>query len=429
LFFWTFCFAGGLALGLRHVARRTFVDWYEAAAAAATIAIAVGLVRQARVVRQSVRSRGPLQPSFAFSANLAYTWRMAAAIFLAILMALQYSLNRQLLILPEKSDIYGGDILQSYTLWLLQFIALGDALSRAAARASRSGRHLWTTLGGLALLFFGAYVVIDKSFIVYLTHRGMRNIDAAQTFTGDRYPQWMPADQIWLTVTSCAAVAAIIIAGALFIRVFSSSIHLISTASAIIIGLCLTSFAVAFDGWFYRMAFPAISPDYRGVGIGSNWSERLGGGILVGLVAVVGAVRIARKAAAKREVQKAEPIDLPLAGESLPVLALLSASSVYFVVRTIREFTNVAVPLGWKKTLLELVAYPDTTFVAALAICSIRLGYLRLKGLAPAPLVLVPLSPWRFLAALLLLLALAAAAIPTLAAFSFSFWLSGWSGW
>jgi hypothetical protein len=120
---------------------------------------------------------------------------------------------------------------------------------------------------------------------------------------------------------------------------------------------------------------------------------------------------------------------LPLAGESLPVLALLSVGSAYFIVQTIREFTNVAVPLGWKKTLLELLAYPDTAFVAALAVCSIKLGYLRLKGIAPAPLILVPLSPWKFLAALLLLLSLTAVAIPTLAAFSFSFWLSGWSGW
>jgi hypothetical protein len=67
--------------------------------------------------------------------------------------------------------------------------------------------------------------------------------------------------------------------------------------------------------------------------------------------------------------------------------------------------------------------------MAALLIRSVQLMRLRWKGVAPAPLILVPIKLREFAASWLLLAAILAVAVPTFAAFGFSFWLGPWYRW
>jgi hypothetical protein len=84
---------------------------------------------------------------------------------------------------------------------------------------------------------------------------------------------------------------------------------------------------------------------------------------------------------------------------------------------------------SWTETLPYLMVYPSTYFIIAMLLASIQLMRLRWQGRAPAPLTLIPLKSSEFVASWLLLAMILAVAIPTFAAFSFSFWLGPWYRW
>jgi hypothetical protein len=67
--------------------------------------------------------------------------------------------------------------------------------------------------------------------------------------------------------------------------------------------------------------------------------------------------------------------------------------------------------------------------MTALLIASWRLAALRRKRMLPHPPVLRPMSGRRFFTAFIMLLMSLAVGIPTLAIFSFSFWLGPWYRW
>ena len=115
-----------------------------------------------------------------------------------------------------------------------------------------------------------------------------------------------------------------------------------------------------------------------------------------------------------------------MAAEDLVALTLIS-------VATIIHIGQEAWHTYWNASALSDVVWllfqPTNYFMAALLVRSLQLMRLRWKGTVPAPLTLVPITLREFVISWLLLAGIIAVAIPTFAAFSFSYWLGPWYRW
>jgi hypothetical protein len=108
------------------------------------------------------------------------------------------------------------------------------------------------------------------------------------------------------------------------------------------------------------------------------------------------------------------------------VLLLILTVAILTGVQMIGDVVDFDAPL---ENIGFFAAWPSNYFTVAMLFFSLNLLCLRWTGRAPGPLPIVPLQTREFVAAWLLLAVIVALAIPTFAAFSFSFWLGPWYRW
>jgi hypothetical protein len=191
--------------------------------------------------------------------------------------------------------------------------------------------------------------------------------------------------------------------------------------------MALLGSATAYNFWFYRVAFPALSPDLAGAGLRSSWFEQLGGAILAAVAVAYASYRMARAAAVH---SSAEPVvvESTTTIASMPTIGFLLIGAAVFFFQIIRDSLASPYFSTWE-SLASLFIYPDTYFMLANSVLSLQLGWLNWKGRAITAIPVLPLQRSRFATAVVTLGALVVVAIPTLAAFGFAFWMGPWYRW
>jgi hypothetical protein len=423
LFVWIFCLAVGLT-----VDGPGGVSWNGLVAAGAAW-IALGLSRQAWQIRTQALSVVE-RNSISFAVQFEFLWRLTVAVLMVVWLILQFLVSRGYFELPKDEIYIGHDLLTTYPLWLMIMISLTDVFARSSSASARTPRRWVNALVWTCLVLFGCYVIVDRFLIPFLVHVAARGVDATLSYTGNRYLLWSEREESLFFMYAVLAVATLITAILLLIRaLISPSTTLASRRTVIIVGLALLGVTASYAAWYYGYAYPVVSPDFAGVGIASNWLQRLGGAIVGILVATIGAARVSKSARQGDLSGEALGIVLPPAAEALPALILLQAACLYWLVET--AWSLLSEPGGFSRWdgLASLLVYPDTAFMLAIGTLSLRLARLQWKGERPGALQIMPLSRERFVMAWITFTAILAVSIPTLAAFGFSFWLGPWYRW
>jgi hypothetical protein len=440
LFAWTFCVAVGAAIGADRTGGASddfsafrvdvsHLNWHYALLASASTGIAMGLFHQAWTIRQESRKLQSSEQVLRFDLWFACAWRLAAAALLTIGLAWQMLNARGFMTLPESSLYFYSDLLTVHGWWLLLIILLIEATGRAKSPMSAGPpRRVLNALAWIGMSLFGAYVIINTALITYLVHVACRGVDATNQYTGNRYPIWFVSQESTFAGLGLTAVVAVILAAFLLCSGIRSQANRgWQRYMRILPGLMLLAAAGAYCSWYYRVALPTVSPDLGATEFGSTWFEQIGGVALGLMLITAGATRTARTAA-RGSQSPSRQIHLPAAAESLAVLVFLASATGLIVVQSIRGCFDSAYGTA-SEMLPYLLVYPDTTLTAAILILALHQMWLRRKGGSPAPLHLVPLEGKRLASAWLALAAILSIGIPTLAAFSFSFWLGPWYRW
>jgi hypothetical protein len=443
IFLWMFCAAVGLTASYgpimyrqRHPPAKSdipppSIEWTQVALWSAAAAIAVGLARQAIAIASWRRQRPAFGSELKFAIRFEVAWRAAIAILLACIIAIRTLAGLHFVELPEDQAFLGADVITDFLLWLLLLLVMRAGINQARrSRTSGSERRVIAVCIWIGMVLFGAYVLIHSSFIAYLVHLGCRGVDAALRYTGNRYPLWTERAESFYVVRVFGVVAGWLVGTALVLRFLAASGRTsFSRGASAILGTVLVAAAAVFVWWFVFHEFHRISPDLADAGLASNWYQRIGGAVLVVVMAGIGAGRISRIRGNSQRVLASASLALPLVVESWPVVMLLVAEFVYLVVRAVIGFIDTeAMVFDWD-VLPYILESPTVAFMAALFFFSIWLIVLRWRRLIPQPLVIQPMSGGAFAAAFATLLISMAIGIPLLAIFSFSFWLGPWYRW
>lgn len=443
LLLWTVYAAIGLAMGSAPIpdpdpalawlqTYSQFVHWVYAMLGAASAAIAVGLVQQARAIHRQAADwsaeLAPLRGAARWEAAL----RGALAVVILFCMTTQFLSMRHFFKLPEGDLFFYGDIVTQYLWWLAIVAVLGDATIRVATKVARHRWWIADAIVWIGALFLATYIVIELSTINYLVHVACNGVDGVFRPEYRRYPIMTLSDERLLFGTAAAAVAAVVVAAVLFVRALANRGLCGPAQPATLVPLALLlAVSGGYALWFYEVARNHYSPDLENIGFGASRWHQAGGAALATLAVTYVVYRGWHAAAARSRTLEstAASMELPLAGENLIALFVLLAASVVHMV----QITCSAVDGPFSTSVLDdlayLSVYPSTYFGVAILLMSLRLIRFRWKGRAPAPLVVVPVKSRDFVASWLILAAIVGVAVPTLAAFSFSFWLGPWYRW
>ena len=405
------------------------VNWFNALLGAASAAVVWGLIQQVRVIRRQATSAtdefAPLRTAVRLEAAL----RLLLAAVIAGCMAVQLLTMRRFFELPEGEFYYFGDVVTQYLWWFSILAALTDALMRAKPNSTERRRLVVDGVLWIGMLGVAAYVVIDLSFVPYLTYTATRSIDSYHEPSISRYPIMTARDEWLLFGTGLLAATAIVGIAAFNFRAMKARGPVgVCRPRWMAITIVILTAAGGYAYWFHALARNYYAPDFEGAGFGAGWWHHAGG-VTLAAAWVTYLIYRGWHAARERSASAAPPqasIDLPLAAENLLVLTLISVAAVIHIGQEAWHTYWNAFTQG---DLAWLLFQPSTYFMAALLVRSLQLMRLRWKGGSPAPLVLVPIALREFVTSWLLLAGIIAVAIPTFAAFSFSFWLGPWYRW
>ena len=439
IFAWTLYLAIGMAMGgapfsyyREYLYNEDFIGFLVSALqtplfGTASAAIVGGLLQQAYAIRQQGRmldaAPPPIQSAFRWECAL----RLSLAATIVACVTARFLKEWQLFKLPDKSFIF-EDLVTDLVWTLAVLTALADASIRATQTVQLRRWLIVEALTWTGSIGIAVYIATNGSLIAYLTHLACRGVDAADATIYNRYQITTISDEWEILLVTTAATACAVAALLTFFAALSTS----GVKSALqprrlgIIGLLL---AVSGTGlWFYYAALRQFSPDMHSVSFEPNWWERLGGALLAGLFVTYAIYRCWHSSNGRSSAEGASQmsLDLPLAAESWIALLLLLAVAVLTGVQIIGDVVDFDAPL---ENIGFLAAWPSTYFTLAVFFFSLNLLRLRWTGRAPGPLQIVPLEAHEFIGAWLLLAAIVAVAIPTFAAFSFSFWLGPWYRW
>lgn len=396
--------------------------------ATASIALVIGLIRQARVIRREGRAISATTPGFAAAILWESGLRLLLAGTLFASLVARLFCEWRLVKLPARLIDYEDPT--TNLLWILAVLAaMRDASVRVAASAGLRRRWPLELIVWIGLCCLAVYVLVSGAAIPFLVHAGVRGVDAAHSLADSRYYIMSTADEWQILVGMSSASAAAVGAIALLVGTLATQglAEVWRPRRLAAIGFLLL--AAGIGRWHYEHILTQFSPDIASVGIGSNWWERLGGTALACLL-VTCVIYRAWKGSVLRNTCDAPPtvaIEVPPAAEQWGVASLLFVAALLKVTQTYHEMNQLAAMV--QNGLVLLLGWPSTYLTLALFLLSIQLLWQRWRGSAPAPLAIVPLRPRQFIAAWLLLAVALAVAVLTLAAFSFSFWLGPWYRW
>lgn len=420
----------GVGFALAASSRNGF-DFSRFCIVLAAIWLAVGLVRQARALRDGL-SDNVLQPRPArFGLAVAVAWRWLLLFALAVNCLAILLVELQCVQLPEESFMASfswGEPLQ-FVLCSLSFAAVVTVQPGVApVRKLGAAAYLTNGLVAVGLCFYAASILLDARLIEWLVHIAMSGIDSTLNQTGGRYAIDTLAEErrlLWRSTFAAVGSFVAIVAAVAALR-STSRYGRVIWAMASVVGMAA---AAAYCRWYYFGGLAAISPDFAGAPFDSIPLERALGIGLGALLCVVGAYR----AAATTPVVPLRADRVAFSPRLVDVLphALLACGALYFI----WESGRVMLAEGWwMSTQAEVVSsmllYPPAILQAALGAVAINRFWRFWRGRAASlPSELPAIAPGKFVAALVILAALAVLAVFTLAGASFAFWLGPWYRW
>lgn len=451
-----FCAAVGLAIGTRpagdDAARRGTLgfypldlDWHYALLAGASVALIIGLIRQAvQMSKLDLRGTG-VGPELSFARSYAVAWRFAIAGVLIFSIVAALSISRQIVRLPETETRFTYALFP-YVLWICAIlVVLMSSVSHwrrcnEVQPASRSRNLIGWVIGALLALL----ILPDVGLITYLVHIATGNIESAQPFVYQRPAEFPDHSKegfrlFWITIAASG--------GAVFAA--ASAAFMIQTqrrmprALGLFVFVATLSTVAAYCIWYYTREFERVSPYLAGAGIGGNWIELATGAVITFIFVTAGANRIASSgrpnaATADARIQAGE---LPAIHESFICLVALLCATAIYVGETVRVYVSVLLgfststarvlrsraPVQILETLASLCRDPCSILVLAIGMLCLELIWLRWRRRsASVDLTLTAADPRRFAWSWGALALLAIVGLPTISIFCYVVWLGPW---
>jgi hypothetical protein len=328
----------------------------------------------------------------------------------------------------QNDDLYYyGDDLTRYVWWSAVFVILNDTILPPTKKRSERSKNLVNVLTTLCICILGLFIVWDTFIIAYLVHVACRSIDGTLVFTGNRYPVLTFHDEASFALLALIAVTSALCGSAFIIRQVAYApakrgMRQVELVSAI--GLLLP--AVTICWWHYSNLLPRVSPDLADADFAASRPQQLTGLVLGGLAAAYAAYRVSRAAAANRR-DITTMLTMPLRASLAATLLLIAASIVYWV--QVMRFSLQSWYGSWFMDLMSLFQYPDTYFVLAISVLSVKAARLQLKGQLPLQMEIVPTEPRTFWVGFASFILIIAVGIPAFAVAGFLFWLGPWYRW
>jgi hypothetical protein len=268
-------------------------NWTDVCLAAASAAIAVGLVGQWRALRQ-LRARDLNDAPWRTALALAAGWRLGVAALLTICPIVYALEQRDLVALPDDES-FVGNVLTRYVWPLAIVFALAEALRRRPAK--RKGGLLSALVAAVVwagAIGIGLNMYVSSALITFLVHVATVGVDHSLHHAPGRFEILSPSEQWGIVIVAVAAVLGTLLGGAALVRGLRPTT---ANRRLLAAGGVLLALGGGFAAWYRFDAFPRLSPDLASVGFSGNWLQLASGGVLAAIVAAVIAHDVAARPA------------------------------------------------------------------------------------------------------------------------------------
>ena len=393
------------------------------------VAILPMLWKQASAMKQLLRGSDDSIANCHFSLYFALVWRIAVSVVLAICLSVDVLASQQAFSLPQTYFFAAsvGWYPLVYTKYVCIIVALGACLDQfrapAPIRARSVGRVILEWLSSVVL----ALLVLPRGLmILLLVYLALHGVEAAQPAAYHR-PGASPnfhTEGYWLFWLALAEVLSLAVATALWTMTVAR--HNQSKAikySVRAIALIAFSFPALFSCWYFMEGLPVISPDFSAGGLESRWWHWAEAAILLAFLIPAGTYRVISTTATVVGLNIAEHL----------------AESTSFLMTTMTKLLALSGAMGFILFPIDLLRLGETysEYVDILGYCLTDVeGYLplavyllsfqllwKLRRSGKQPVRLRAIEAKSFFATCLVLAILIVVGIPTIAAYSFCFWL------
>ena len=297
IFLLFFCYAIGLAV------TRDAVGAIEPTIA---VAMLIGLWQETTQLWRWSPPSPPPRAGFAFARTFAISWRCIVGLTIFAHFVLEFiraAFPHSLKALAYDGSLVSAEIPATYSMCILIVLCNSIERWRPKTQSIRTSRR---RAGWLALLAvpLGAVVLLNATLTMYITHRAVSSIEAAQPARFRRPGVYItPIEEnlfsYWL---GSLAVVSLLFGAALLFRfirrrnfAFASLWNLFAVAP-------LLAFAAIFSAWFFTTKLRVFSPDMFGNGLEATRTDWLFGCLLGGGVSAVVAYRIGALTGIQRAV-------------------------------------------------------------------------------------------------------------------------------
>jgi hypothetical protein len=420
LFLLFFCAAVGLAV---------YPTPMGALEPAIAMAMVIGLIQQVRQLYGWHLSENEHSNAIMFARRFAITWRVLVAAVISIWLIIGMLGSQGMLQFPDREDV--GPYLQDQAvLPLCVIVVMCSSVARWQSASPLRTKRGWRSTGLWAFgILVGGVVIIDATMILFLVHKAVAGIEAAQIY---RRPGVYPnlGDEhyrlIWLAF---AAVVSMLTAGAVLVWSSRRQNDWRKLATAYFLFPSLLVPPALFCYWYYSTEFYRLSPDFTGVGLAANWMDWLIGAILGAALVATFAYQLSKAGQVKTEVTAdlSQDIERTAFHESFFCLSIIGIHAIYTIVIYIASIVSLGRrPPVW--SYLTMLCSPMSLLALALLIVTLQFCWVRWRRRSQSVAWKIDgLSRPAFLqycAALTLLLIVG---VPTLNAFSFILWLGPWN--
>ena len=392
---------------------------------------AIGLVNQARDLRQAARLLPQLDQRQRWSVRFSVGWRVAVVLLFGGWYLVRMLVRAGMLSLPDATDNFFnvGEALRAAFLYLLLLIAAGHAPPRRR-RLGGLSRRLVHMAGAIAAALLALAIWWQQAMMVYfvqvacigIAESGPLKFVGKSSVLRDGHPPFLRASAAGIVI--CAMV--LIVARRLVTRQHSTTVRWLLAVLAVM-GLAN---GLAIDFWLAGPGLHGASPWMAETFVVQPVNLWLTALIVIATLVTLTAVRWRAFDAGGegRPLQVWLRDGRPYVHEGIAWALLLAIAAGWRACEIFHTNPFVYSSWGLARTIAEQVTMDnETALVTVLCFVALRRVWQRLwHRPLTAPIEIVEFDPWRFLLGWLLLFLLALVALPIVAAFSVALYFTRW---
>jgi hypothetical protein len=407
------------------------INWFNASLGAASTAMVIGLLQEARALLIARAAFPTDDRSLRFAVLLEVVWR----IFLSVILA--GCLTARLLVKQRGFEPAGeylfllplGDLFTNYVWWMAIAVVLAASISRAPSRGCDPVRRFESAalVGGVLVLLLGA---IHFTRWTFQTHVDVAAMDASQVHQAGRYRLLTPDSQAMFFGAACVAMIAWLASALLvvdWLRRWRIGKRILLKTLFTLVPLTI---AAGYCVWYLKIGLPMASPDFAEAPINTTAFDTITLPV-VAITLVTGlALRFSRSDCDPSSIWDV-PVRTPF--YKSPVCgAMIAGSGIYCVyLATILVWDPLRRRAPTMDDLWYFWGYYAVDVTSLLPLAIVILGWQlawkswKFRGRS-APLTVMPVDPFRFATTWVVLAATLGIGLEMILAFSFSFWLGPW---